>query len=131
MQIATIQLTGDTAWTLNELPLKSYNPYGAYDLPKKLEAKFKGTVVGTDSGSYGIHFPGGFKHIARHKETIKIYGFKAIKYLPESVVTEMGDLSGLEWKDGLGALIRGILNSQFYKEPTGSSYLYHPCCTVE
>ena len=45
--------------------------------------------------------------------------------LPGFFVTEMGDLNGLIWKDGLGGLIIGKLNAQYYKENTGQALLYN------
>ena len=130
VEMARIRLTGDTAWTLNSLPVNFYFPdfsFGTY--PDKIVLKADGQVIATDSALAGhtgvLRIKGGFKHIAGKIETLRVYGYNMSIQLPGFFVTEMGDLNGLIWKDGLGGLIPGRLNAQYYKEKTGQASLYN------
>jgi len=130
VEMARIRLSGDTAWTLNSLPVNFYFPdfsFGIY--PDKIVLKADGQVIATDSAPAGhtatLRIKGGFKHIAGKIETLRVYGYNMSIQLPGFFVTEMGDLNGLVWKDGLGGLIPGKLNAKYYKEKSGQAVLYN------
>jgi hypothetical protein len=79
VEMARIRLTGDTAWTLNSLPVNFYFPdfsFGSY--PDKLVLKADGQVISTDSALVGhkgvLRIKGGFKHIAGKIKTLRVYG---------------------------------------------------------
>ena len=130
VEFAEVVLTGDTAWTLNSLPINYYfSDFSIGNYPTKIVAKYNGTIIGSDTSLTGhdavIPFKRGFKHVAGQSEVIKIYGFGMSVNGGGFFITEMGDLNGLIWKDGLGGLIPGKLNAQFYKEQGGSSSLHN------
>jgi hypothetical protein len=118
-EAADVLLYGDTAWTLNSLPMEGYDArIGGVSFPYAI-AKYNGVKVGEGSP---IHFNGGFKHIAGQTDTLKIF-YKIQIGGGELWATSMGDLNNFEWIDGVGGLITGELNSQFYKEQTGEAIL--------
>ena len=130
VEIAEIVLTGDTGWTLKSLPLNYYfSDFSEGNYPTKIVAKCNGTSVGVatilSGHSATICFKPGFKHVAGRSEILKIYGDHISLNRGGFFITEMGDLNGLIWKDGLGGLISGDLNAQFYKEQNGSSSLHN------
>jgi hypothetical protein len=130
IEFTEIALTGDTAWTLTSIPLNYFfSDFSSGNYPTKIVAMYNGTTVGTAAilpgHSATICFKPGFKHVAGRSEILKIYGYNMSLNRGGFFITEMGDLSGLTWKDGLGGLITGELNAQFYKEQTGSSSLHN------
>ncbi|MEP6684246.1 MAG: hypothetical protein ABJA35_13340 [Parafilimonas sp.] len=130
VEFAEIVLTGDTSWTLNSLPLNYYfSDFSIGNYPTKVMVKYDGNTIGRDTVLSGheavVPIKRGFEHIAGQSEILKIYGYNMSVNPGGFFITEMGDLSGLSWKDGLGGLIPGRLNAQFYKEQAGSSSLHN------
>ncbi|MBV9960770.1 MAG: hypothetical protein JO072_00865 [Parafilimonas sp.] len=122
VEISEVKLTGDSAWTLNKLPIFEHMYAGV--APAKLMAKYQGTKVANDTKQPGVlKFSHPFQHKAGETETLKIFGYKPFVYMGGSLVISIGDLSNFEWKDGVGKLVSGSLNQQFFKSQTGTSYL--------
>ena len=61
--------------------------------------------------------------MAGKTEVFRIFGHNFSFNPPGHFYTEMGDLNNFIWKDGLGGLITGDLNTVYYKEQTGTSDL--------
>ncbi|HEX5153292.1 MAG TPA: hypothetical protein VFW07_17700 [Parafilimonas sp.] len=131
-QVAKIELTGDTNWVLNSLPLMLSAPTLANIPQSQLIIKNQGKTVKTSSNAIQlgvnskaqtvINFTGGFKHIAGQKEVLTVYAkTPTIGQGNNPIVTTMYPLSSFVWKDGLGAKIIGSKNERFYKEQTGQA----------
>jgi hypothetical protein len=122
-EIADINLTGDTNWVLNSLPLYLNSEVGG-GKQTKLIVRSHGANILTKSDSvvfdpYGngqtvLHFTKGFKHTAGKTEVLKIFSYpvSADTFVP--MYTSMGALSSFVWRDGLGKLIGGNLNAKYY-----------------
>jgi hypothetical protein len=129
VEIARIALTGDTSFTLNALPLHFYyDDFGSRgNFPDRINVAYNGAQIAvapvTSNHQSTIQFANGFKHIAGKTEVFRIFGHNFSFNPPGHFYTEMGDLNNLVWKDGLGGLITGDLNSKYYKEQPGTSDL--------
>lgn len=130
-EIASITLTGDTGWILNALPLNLWSPFIGNISKSRLIVKHRGDKIATSAFIHLypnsrvqtiINFEGGFAHEAGKKEIIKIFAD-----VPETgiggnpIITNMYPLNSFVWTDGLGALIPGSKNIQFFKQDTGQS----------
>ena len=130
-QIATLKLTGDTAYTIIDLPLHLSSPFTG-SIPKaSLRVKSGGETVGTtDSVQLNpgttvetvIHFTNKFKHQPGNTEVLKV--FAPVSGFNDIILTSMSHTGSFIWKDDLGVLIRGSKNSKFYKEQTGQAILH-------
>jgi len=130
-EIAELQLTGDTSWTLNSLPLNLSSPFDAVITKTQLIVKSHGKIMASNSDSVElnagcstqtvINFTGGLHHEEGKTDILKIYapvsgsGYNVI-------TTAMAPLSSFVWTDGLGAKINGAKNNKFFKEQTGQSH---------
>ncbi len=130
VEIVEVQLSGDTAWALTSLPVHYYFPEfsnGVY--PVKIIAKVQGVKVASraanDLHDVTLNFKTPIQHVPGSTEVIKIYAENLDVYAGCFLFTEMGDLHGLIWKDGIGGLITGNLNAQFFDLPSGLSQLYN------
>jgi len=131
-QVAKIELTGDTSWVLNSLPLMLSAPTLANIPQSQLIIKNQAKTVNTTSQAIQlgvnskaqtvINFTGGFKHTAGQKEVLSVYAkTPTIGQGNNPIVTTMYPLSSFVWTDGLGAKIAGSKNDKFYKEQTGQA----------
>ena len=136
-QVAKIELTGDTNWVLNSLPLMLSAPTLANIPQSQLIIKSQGTTVKTSSLAIQlgvnskaqtiIDFTGGFKHTAGQKEILTVYAkTPTIGSGNNPITTTMYPLSSFVWTDGLGVKIPGSKNDRFYKEQTGQSTFMQP-----
>jgi len=129
-QIAAINLTGDTAYTIIDLPLHLSSPFTG-SIPKAaLIVKSGGKTVGrTDSVELNggttaettIHFTDSFKHKPANTEVLKV--FAPVSGFNDIFLTSMSTASFI-WKDDLGVLISGTKNRKFYKEQAGQSVFH-------
>ncbi|MEO8710694.1 MAG: hypothetical protein ABI405_01160 [Parafilimonas sp.] len=130
-EIAEIKLSGDTDWTLNALPLNLWSPYLAHIPKSRLTVKSNGSKIATsdmiqlDANSRmqtAINFIGGFKHKAGKKEILRIFAdAPEIGIGGNPIFINMYPLNSFAWTDGLGALMPGEKNVQFFKQNTGQS----------
>jgi len=131
-QVAKIELTGDTSWVLNSLPLMLSAPTLANIPSSQLIIKNQAKTIKTTSQAIQlsvnskaqtvINFTGGFKHLAGQKEVLSVYAkTPTIGQRNNPIVTTMYPLSSFAWADGLGAKITGSKNDRFYKEQTGQA----------
>jgi len=129
-QIAQVELSGDTAWQLNTLPLYIYAAIIG-DMPSsKILVQYQNREIETTSTCVDmidksntqtvIHFSRNFKHIAGNKEVLGIYAKpREIGIGGNPLITSMTPLDSLVWADGSGRRIGGNKNKLYFKEETG------------
>jgi len=131
-EIAQVDLTGDTDWVLNSLPVNLYSPNVVSIPASKLMVRSSGQKVEVTSKLFQLnpnsnaqtvlHFTVGFKHHAEKTETLKIFANVPPAYRHNTLMgTTMSPLNSFVWTDGLGKLINGSLNAKYYKEQTGAA----------
>jgi hypothetical protein len=136
-QVARIELTGDTSWVLNSLPLMLSAPTLANIPLSQLIIKSNGKTVKTNSQAIQlgvnskaqtvINFTGGFKHTGGQKDVLVVYAkTPTIGQGNNPITTTMYPLSSFVWTDGLGVKISGSKNDRFYKEQTGKGTFFQP-----
>ena len=129
-QIAVLRVTGDTAYSITDLPLHLSSPFGGFIPKSSLIAKYSGEIVGKtdsvqlDGGTTAdaiIHFEDAFKHTAGNTELLKI--FAPVFGANDLILTSMS-ADNFRWIDDLGVVIPGPKNSKFYKEQTGQAVFH-------
>ena len=132
-QIAAVQLSGDTNWALNILPLTLSTPYSAQISNAKLIITYNNNRIAASTdliqlGGGGntvqaiIKFKNGFMHTSGSTEILKI--FAPVTGQNALLTTTLNPLNSFVWTDGLGKRIGGAKNNAFFNEQTGTS-IFH------
>lgn len=134
-EIIQVKLTGDSKWTLIDLPISisASHDYNGSVNKCKLMVKNKNEVLETESdsihvpsestGKTVIHFSKAFQHAAGDTEILKIYA--PVSGTLVSLISTMNPYNTLVWKDALGTKLNGRQNDKFFKELTNFSSFYY------